>query len=425
MTLRVVFRRIVAVLLWLVVIMCLAATIVPQFLDRIYYRGATSGHFDGARFFNSDGSDDDTRPVPGGGGRAGFFWRQATGRDGRPAWPDAVPVRPARAAELGPLAAGGMRATWIGHASVLVQTPKLNILTDPVWSDTAGPFGFGPRRVAAPGVRFEDLPKIDLVLVSHNHYDHMDLATLKRLWDRDRPVFITSLGNDALLRSAGIPARNVYDCGQCPGVAALDWGQNTIVEGAQMRGWQARPIGAAPFTRVSVVRTHHWGSRWLSDRNRALWSGFVVDVPGSGSIFFAGDTGLGDGRWIDEAKAAAIQPIRLALIPIGAFRFVPRQMQSAAHIGPIDAVEVFRRLGASTAIPIHWGTFRLSYEGYRTPPTLLAAAARCAGVPAGRFAPVRIGRPVAIRSLGGGAVSRVDRAAVVRCLDTPAVEAMR
>jgi L-ascorbate metabolism protein UlaG (beta-lactamase superfamily) len=397
MTLRVVFRRIVAVLLWLVVSLCLVATIVPVFLDRIYYRGATSGHFDGARFFNSDGSDDDTKPVPGGGGRAGFFWRQATGRDGRPAWPDAVPVRPARPAELGDLAAGDMRATWIGHASVLVQIPKLNILTDPVWSDTAGPFGFGPRRVAEPGIRFADLPKVDVVLISHNHYDHLDIATLKKLWDRDRPLIVTALGNDAILRSAGIEAR------------ALDWGGAIDVPGRA-------------GVRVHVTRNHHWGSRWFTDRNRALWSSFVVDLPG-GNLFFAGDTGAGDLRWADEA--ARLGPIRLALIPIGAFRFVPGQMQSAAHIGPVDAVEVFRRLGASTAIPIHWGTFRLSYEGYRTPPDLLAAATQCAGVPAGRFAPVRIGRPVLIGSLGGDAVRRVSRATVVRCLDTPAVRAMR
>src|SRR3546814_15568207 len=106
-----------------------------------------------------------------------------------------------------------MVATWVGHSTVLVQTAGLNILTDPIWSERASPVSFiGPKRVREPGIRFEDLPKIDLVLVSHNHYDHMDLPTLKRLWERDRPLIVTSLGNDTLLRRAGI------------GAVARDWG---------------------------------------------------------------------------------------------------------------------------------------------------------------------------------------------------------
>lgn len=383
-------------LLFLVIAIGLLATIVPRFLDRIYYRGPESGHFDGQRFFNPDGED--TAAPPGGGGRGGFFWRQLT--DDRPPWPDAVPVRPARPE---PRVEGDrMVATWVGHATVLVQTGGLNILTDPIWSDRASPFSFfGPRRVAQPGIRFDDLPPIDLVLVSHNHYDHMDLATLKRLWDRDRPRVVTSLGNDAILRSRGIEA------------TALDWNGAAAVRG--------RAGGAAA---VHVVRNHHWGSRWFTDRNRALWSAFLVRLAG-GNLFFAGDTGLGNGRW--PAEARRLGPIRLALIPIGAFRFVPGQMQSGSHIGPIYAAEVHDRLGASTSLPIHWGTFRLSYEGYRTPPELLRATLRCTRQTG--FAPVQIGRPVAIPPIG----SRPPRPAAPRltpdqletCLNTPAVRALR
>ncbi len=399
-------------LVWIVAILCLAAVIVPRFLDRLYYRGAASDHFDGARFFNPDG--DDTAAPPGGGGRGGFLWRQATGSDGRPPWPASVPVLPARPAELLPAATmpardparTPMRITWVGHASVLVQTPRLNVLTDPVWSERAGPFGFGPRRVAAPGIALGDLPKIDLILVSHNHYDHLDLSTLKTLWRRDRPTIVTSLGNDAILRSEGI------------GAIALDWRQAARLRGAT----------------VHVVRNHHWGSRWFADRNRALWSAFTVDLPG-GNLFFAGDTGLGDGGWVEEARA--LGPFRLALIPIGAFRFQPGQMASGAHIGPIDALRVFHRLGAWRGAAIHWGTFRLSYEGYATPPRLLTAAKACAGEGepgsyGASFGAVPIGRPVDIPPIAFVpapptvvAPPRVDWSAVPACMDTPAVRALR
>jgi L-ascorbate metabolism protein UlaG (beta-lactamase superfamily) len=361
-----------------VVVLCLAMVLTPAFLDRIYYRGPVSGHFDGARFFNPD-NDDDTIRVPAGGSRAGFFWRYLTGNDGRPAWPDTVQVTQTKPAAR--VFSERMVATWIGHATVLVQTNGLNILTDPIYSETAGPFGLGPRRVAQPGVKFEDLPKIDLILVSHNHYDHMDLATLKRLWERDRPTIVTSLGNDTLLKRAGV------------GATAVDWGRQLAVRSACERAqpWpepspmacKDGPIG------VVVTRNHHWGSRWFTDRNRALWSSFVVKLPG-GNLFFAGDTGFGDGQW--PVEASKYGPIRLALIPIGAFRFQPGQMQAGSHIGPIQAVEVFRRLGARYAMPIHWGTFRLSWEAYDTPPKLLDRVMMCRSL--SDFTAYPIGAPI-------------------------------
>lgn len=377
-------------LFWIIILTCLAATIVPRFLDRIYYRGPTTGHFDGERFFNPDGEDTAASPVRG--SRLSFFWRQATGSDGRPEWPDRVTVRQSRPAAR--VEGSAMVATWVGHATVLIQTQALNILTDPVWSETAGPFGFGPQRVTAPGIAFDDLPKIDVVVVSHDHYDHMDLATLKRLWARDRPRIITSLGNDAVIGGAGVPS------------TVLDWGGRVTIR---------------PGVEVIVTRNHHWSSRWFTDRNRALWSSFVFRLPG-GNIVFAGDTGFGDGRWAEEA--AAIGPVRLALLPIGAFRFQPGQMAIASHIGPVDAVEVYRRLGAARAMAIHWGTFRLSYEGYDTPPRLLAAAMRCTGqtgydaIPIGapQFVPP-YAKPVPVRTMG--------RQALLECLDTPQVRALR
>lgn len=381
----------VTVILFAIVAICLAITIVPRFLDRIYYEGSPSDHFDGARFFNP-GGDDDTFRVPTGGSRAGFFWRYLTGNDGRPPWPQSVPVTQRKPEAR--IEGDRMVATWIGHATVLIQTQGLNILTDPVWSERTGPFGLGPKRVAAPGVRIEDLPKIDLILVSHNHYDHLDKPTLKQLWERDRPKIVTSLGNDTVIRSAGAEA------------TALDWGQRLKIQ---------------PGVEVIVTRNHHWGSRWFTDRNRALWSSFVVTLPDGGNIFFAGDTGFGDGKW--PAEAAAHGPIRLAMIPIGAFRFVPGQMDSGSHIGPANAVRVFDRLGASHAMPIHWGTFRLSYEARETPPTMLGTLMRCTGGDAARFAPATIGEPIDIAPYSPPG-RRPDESLIDACLKRPEISAL-
>jgi L-ascorbate metabolism protein UlaG (beta-lactamase superfamily) len=400
-------RILSAILLWTVVAFCLVATVVPHFLDRIYYRGPPSAHFDGARFFNPDDSPDgDATLVPhDGGSRAGLIWRQIFGDPTRPAWPDKAPVRPSKPPAR--VDGGRMLATWIGHATVLVQADGVNILTDPIWSERAGPFGIGPARVAVPGVRFEDLPKIDIVVVSHDHYDHMDVATLKRLWDRDKPRIVTSLGNDAILRSAGIDA------------VALDWGQENPL---QLCTSEVAPLeGCGPS--VVVTRNHHWGSRWFADRNRALWSSFVVKLR-SGNFFFAGDTGIGDGKW--PAEAAALGPVRLAAIPVGAFRFVEGQMASGSHIGPRDAIRVWDGLGRPRALPVHWGTFRLSREGYRTPPELLEAMLGCAGGDAGQFAAAGIGVPVEIAPLSAQPKAPApDIAAVDRCTQAGKFDALR
>lgn len=409
-------RRIGTVLLFLIVSLCLLVTIVPRFLDAVYYRGPAGGHFDGARFFNPDGDDDAVAPPSGAKPRANFLLRYILGNDGRPRWPEHVAIHPV--APPARVEGDAMLATWVGHATVLVQTQGLNILTDPVWSRTVGPLGIGPARVAEPGIAFDRLPKIDLVLVSHNHYDHMDLATLKRLWDRDRPIIITSLGNDALLRSAGIPGRfDTTDCGHCPGVQAMDWGETAQLAWFDNPWSGNRRSDRFAHAEVVVTRNHHWGSRWFADRNRALWSSFVVRLPG-GNLFFAGDTGAGDLAWADQA--ARYGPVRLALIPIGAFRFTPGQMGAGSHIGPIDAVEAYRRLGATTGIGIHWGTFRLSYEAYDTPPRLLAAVAKAAGV-AG-FGTVALGRPVSIAPYRARPrLAPVDRAAMARRLPKAAL----
>jgi L-ascorbate metabolism protein UlaG (beta-lactamase superfamily) len=345
-------RRLGALLLFVAAALCFAPVLIPPFLDRIYYRGPPSDHFDGRHFFNPEDRARPPRPLG-----AGMAARWASGR-GRVKWPDHVAVTPTRP----PARVEGRRmlVTWIGHSTVLVQTAGLNILTDPIWSQRASPFSFaGPKRVRAPGVRLEDLPKIDLVLVSHNHYDHLDLPTLKRLWDRDRPAIVTSLGNDSILAGKGISS------------VAADWGRTIEARGAA----------------VTVERVHHWGSRWGTDRNRALWSGFTVATP-SGKIFFAGDTGWGGGVWADEA--AKHGPYRFAILPIGAY--LPREVMESNHMNPEESVAAFQRLGAARALGVHWGTFQLTFAGIDDPPRRLAAALKAAGIPADRFIATEVGR---------------------------------
>lgn len=378
-----IFRWAGTALVWLAILLCLAITLVPPFLDRHYYQGPESRHYDGQRFFNSDGPND-FQPVSS-GNRLAFMWRIVTGRD-RQDWPEHIAIKTAHPA---PRVMGeAMVATWVGHASMLVQTQGLNILTDPVWSHRAGPFGFGPERVADPGIAFADLPKIDLIIVSHNHYDHMDLATIKRIWDRDRPLIVTSLGNDTLIREAGAEAQ------------ARDWGGRVAVK---------------PGIDVIVTRNHHWGTRWGTDQRRALWSSFVVTLSG-GNLFFAGDSGFGDGEWPREA--ARYGPVRLALLPVGAFRFSKGQMASGSHIGPIQSVEVFKRLGAAHAIGIHWGTFQLSYEARDTPPRMLAEVMKCNGLDPKVFDTIGIGASATIPAYAPPAAGHIP---LVSCLSGPAI----
>jgi L-ascorbate metabolism protein UlaG (beta-lactamase superfamily) len=342
-------------LLFVLVALCFAPTLVPPLLDHIYYSGPVSDHYDGHRFFNP-GTREPARLDPR---RLFNRWLAAE----RPVWPESVPVQPS----VPPRTVAGeeMRVTWIGHSTVLVQVAGLNILTDPIWSERASPFSFmGPKRVRAPGVRFEDLPHIDVILVSHNHYDHLDLPTLKRLWDRDRPLIVTSLGNDAILRGDGIDS------------VARDWGGRVPLRGGG---------------EVVVLRNHHWGSRWGSDRNRALWSAFAVRTP-HGNLFFGGDTGWGDGAWVAEAARAG--PYRLAIIPIGAY--LPRDMMANSHVGPEEALRIFRTLNPVMALAVHWGTFQLAFETIDGPPNALRGLERGQGLPPGRFIATEVGRPFSV-----------------------------
>ncbi len=321
-----------------------------------------SDHFDGARFFNPDGEQGS-----GGEARKGPIALIGTlFAPGRRLWPAHVPVTPAHPAAR--IAGAAMQVTWVGHSTVLVQTQGLNILTDPVWAERSSPVGFaGPRRVRAPGIRLADLPRIDLILLSHDHYDHLDTVALKALWRRDRPRIVTGLRNDALLARYGIPA-----------VA---------------RDWRGR-VPLRPGIAVIVERAHHWSAHGPGDHDRSLWCGFTVTLPG-GNLYYAGDTGPGDMRW--AAEAARDGPVRLALLPIGAYHFHGRA--TGNHIGPDQAVTAFGQLGAGFALGVHWGTFELTPELIDEPRIRLRTALLRAGVPRGRFRTLEAGESWAIPPL--------------------------
>ena len=331
-------------------------------LDALVFSGPTwsgpsTAHFDGERFFNAGGVE----PVgplavldwildrdPG-------SWEEVTdAHDGAP---------PPHAVKL-----GAVRLTFINHATFLVQLPGINVLTDPIWSERCSPIGWvGPRRHRPPGIRFEDLPPIDVVLISHNHYDHLDLPTVRALAKAHDPLFVVGLGNAPLLRNAG--ARRVVQ---------LDW-------------WDEHALG--DDVTVHGVPAQHFSGRAFSDRMGTLWMGVVLTGP-AGPLYFAGDTG--DGPHFASIRER-FGPPRLAMLPIGAFR--PRSVMEAMHLSPEEAVSVHQRMGAHRSVGMHFGTFRLADDGQEEPVAALHTAMKSAGV-----------RPDAFWALGFGEGRDVGRA---------------
>ncbi|MDY8109271.1 MBL fold metallo-hydrolase [Fulvimarina sp. 2208YS6-2-32] len=318
-----------------------------------YYGGPPSDHFDGRLFFN-----------PAGDEPSGFSdllrWKLGGGRADWPSrWPQPAltpPDTPER------LTGNALRVTMIGHATLLIQVSGVNILTDPVFSQRASPFGFaGPHRVSDPGIAFDDLPPIHLVLLSHNHYDHMDLDTLARLAHRDDPVVCTPLGNDTIIRERAPGMR----------IVAQDWGD----------------VHAIGPLRIHCEPTHHWSARGVTDRRMALWSSFMIEGP-AGRIYHVGDTGFAGGRNYRDARARH-GPVRLALLPIGAYE--PRWFMRPVHQNPEEAVVGFTLLDAAYAVGHHWATFQLTDEAITDPRDSLHAALDAQGIARARFRPLVAG----------------------------------
>ncbi|MER9329487.1 MBL fold metallo-hydrolase [Mesorhizobium sp. M0488] len=318
-----------------------------------YYSGPPSDHFDGNLFFNPDGQ------IPG--RFSDLLKWQLSGQ--RSKWPVTDPsplpqAKPARRVD-----GSDLKVTMVGHSTLLIQTAGLNFLTDPVWSLRTSPFSFaGPKRVAPPGIAFADLPPIDLVLVSHNHYDHLDLATLKQLKAGHDPLVITPFGNDTII-DAAVPGMRL---------SAHDWGDRV-------------ELGNGVF--VHVEPAHHWSARGARDRRMALWAGFVIGTP-AGNIYFAGDTGFHDGinyRLMAEKHGG----FRFAILPIGAYE--PRWFMAPQHQNPQEAVEGMRLCNAAHAAGCHWGTFQLTDEPFDEPVRKLAEALDGQGIPREHFRALRPG----------------------------------
>ena len=289
-------------------------------------------HFDGRRFYNPDAPQ-----APG--YLDGLRWKLTTRPEPSPSFiADVQPSIPPQRVN-----GSGQRVTLVNHSTVLLQQHNSNILTDPIWSERSSPFSWiGPRRRREPGVLWKNLPPMDAVLLSHNHFDHLDLPTLRQLATLGNSTFIVPLGVERLLGSEKIGP-----------VHALDWGES---------------LSLSNFT-IHCVPALHFSARGLSDRNKTLWCGYVIEFP-ERLVYFAGDTAFGPHFAQIRERFG---PPRLALLPIGAYE--PRWFMHPVHMGPDEAVRTHEILGARASVAIHHGTFQLADDGLDTPKKELLARA--------------------------------------------------
>lgn len=283
-------------------------------------------------------------------------WRRLRG-------PQSHPVPASVQERLPPAPDGAVRVTWAGHASAIVQMGGKTLLTDPVWSDA---LPGGVRRLTPPGVSWDGLPRVDGVLLSHNHYDHLDLPTLRRL-PAGTPIFVPH-GVGSWLRGRGFG-----------NVTELDWHESVPLDGLTL----------------TLVPAHHWSRRGVRDANRTLWGGWIVRDLRGHQAYFAGDTGYG--RFFREI-GHRYPDIDVAILPIGAY--APKRYNGGAHMDPAQAVQAFLDLGARNMVPVHWGTFRLSPEPVLEPWQWLQSAWQEAGLPRERLWDLAIG---STRGLGSPA----------------------
>ncbi len=319
-----------------------------------YYNGPKSEHFNGENFFNPGG-------IPPRKFSDLLKWQLS---ETKAKWPSKYPSPFHGAKPKERVGQNELVVTMVGHATLLIQVSGVNFLTDPVWVERASPVQFaGPKRVNPPGINFEDLPPIDYVLLSHNHYDHLDLATLKRLSDEHNSTIICPLGNDTIVKSKAANANFVVG----------DW--NDIAD-------------LKNNLRVHFEPCHHWSARGTKDRRWALWAAFVIETP-VGKIYHIGDTGFHDGINY-KALHAKHGSMRLAIMPIGAYE--PRWFMKGQHQNPDEAVQGHLLVKAQQSLGHHWGTVQLTNEAIDAPEKALAEARNHYGVAENAFIAMRPGQ---------------------------------
>ncbi|MDR1497421.1 MAG: MBL fold metallo-hydrolase [Puniceicoccales bacterium] len=325
-----------------------------------------SDHCDGKRFFSPGAPPSATWR------RALRWWISRPHRANWPKWVELPRPRPLPPIDnVNPLA-----LTWINHSTFLLRSTAGNFLFDPVYSRRTGPFGlFGPKRVHAPAIPFDSLPQIDFLLLSHDHYDHCDIAALTRLAKRDAPLAITPLANAPLLIRAGFKR-----------IIELDWWESASLP---------LPPAAAALSPASVTVTpaQHWSSRAIGPRCQRLWGGFNLSISGH-TLYFAGDTGYHPTLFREIATRLGSPDT--AILPIGAY--LPRWFMRPQHCDPTEAVQIHRDLRAGLSIAMHWGCFRLTDEERDAPPLALAAALAAANLPPNVFRAINPGETVLLHN---------------------------
>ena len=302
------------------------------FTESGYYKGPKSDHFDGKKFFNPEFNDPIKKNF------MSYYKAKAKyeSENGKSKWVDNLIE--VKTFNPKPQIQDKISITFVGHSTFLLQFSNLNILTDPIWSNRASPVPFlGPKRAKKPGINFDDLPKIDVVLISHSHYDHLDLPTLKNLNKKFAPKFYVGLGICHFFNK--IKKLN-FDCTE------LDWGQNTIFN---------------ENLAINFEPARHWSKRMFFGSNATLWGAFVLQTK-LGNIYFAGDTGYGD--HFKKAKEK-YQNFELAMLPIGAYK--PEDFMIRHHISPLQAVMAHKELNAKKSIAMHFETFQLASDNFKDP----------------------------------------------------------
>ena len=351
-------------LIWILIIILaipISAIVLGWAISAPRYKGAISDHFDGKQFFNPSGQNAK-------GASDAFKW-QTSKREKTP-WAaiqdfefgekpatdfgnipksdipnptsNTPSIQNAFSTNL-----SNLRVTFIGHSTVLLQFDGWNILTDPVWYERSSPVQWaGPKRIKPAGIRLEDLPPIHLILQSHNHWDHLDINNLKKIYQKHKPQIVTSLGISQFLKQHGIEKS-----------VDLDWNETFLVKkGANTEG--------SPFSELTVacLPAQHFSGRGIPDRNATLWSSFMVSSPTLGNIYFGGDSGYAP---FFKTIGAQFGTIRLALLPIGAFK--PEWFMSPIHCTPAEAVQIHVDIHAEKTLAIHHGTFPLADDGQQEP----------------------------------------------------------